>query len=95
GGHEWYIEFEEAPSSLQAFQMQLDTRLRQLNSDYEAKRQADLALVAPRIHALPAGTFHRWMKKRGKLGGQHKVPRLANHRRYLDELAAILAHERR
>ena len=86
GGHEWLIEFEKVPSSMDQFRQTLDQSLKQLNSDYEAKRQNDLALVAPLIHILPEGTFLRWMKKRGKLGGQHKVPRLANDRRYVDDI---------
>lgn len=90
GGHEWLIEFEQNPSSIDQFRHVLDQSLKQLNSDYEAKRQNDLALVAPRIHMLPKGSFHRWMKKRGKLGGQHKVPRLSNHRRYVDDILADL-----
>ena len=64
----------------------LDESLRQINSDYDAKRSHDLALVAPRIHSVPEGTFYEWMKKRGKLGGQNKVPRLANHRKFVEEV---------
>ena len=90
GGHEWLIEFEKAPTNMEQFRQILDATLQHLNSDYEAKRQKDLALVEPLIHSLPTGTFLRWMKKRGKLGGQHKVPRLANDRKYVDDILGDL-----
>ncbi len=90
GGHEWVIEFEQEPTSLETFAEVLDTTLQQINSDYEAKRHKDIALVKPVIHSVPKGTFYTWMKKRGKLGGQHKVPRLSNNREYLDDLLAML-----
>lgn len=90
GGHEWLIEFDQMPSSIDHFREVLDHVLRQINSDYDAKRGGDLALLAPRLHVLPSGTFIRWMKKRGKLGGQHKVPRLANHREYLEDILGML-----
>ena len=57
-----------------------------MNSDYEAKRYQNIALKPPVVHAVPEGTFYNWMKKRGKLGGQHKVPRLANSREYLNDI---------
>ena len=91
GGHEWLIEFERQPDSLDHFREVLDQVLRDLNSDYDAKRSGNLALHAPRVHSLPQGTFHLWMKKRAKLGGQHKVPRLANHREYLEDILALMA----
>ncbi|RMG24758.1 MAG: hypothetical protein D6730_12170 [Bacteroidetes bacterium] len=91
GGHEWLIEFRQAPNDLERFTQVLDDTLKQLNSDYEAKRSFDLALLAPLVRVLPPGTFMSWMRKRGKLGGQNKVPRLANHRRYVDEILAMLA----
>jgi hypothetical protein len=62
----------------------LDNTMRGLNSDYDAKRRGNLALLAPVVHAVPTGTFHAWMKERGKLGGQNKVPRLSNDRTYLE-----------
>jgi len=85
-GHEWLIEFEKEPQDLDAFSKKLDKNLQGTNSDYEAKRYRDLALVNLAMHNLPKGSFHNWMKKRGKLGGQNKVPRLANHRTYLEEI---------
>ncbi|MEM6831913.1 MAG: GH3 auxin-responsive promoter family protein, partial [Bacteroidota bacterium] len=63
-----------------------DEKLRDVNSDYDAKRYKDLALTLPVIHSVDSGTFYNWMKSRGKLGGQHKVPRLSNTRTYIDEL---------
>lgn len=86
GAHEWVIEFEKEPDSLEAFTASLDRHLKDLNSDYEAKRHKDMALRMPVIHCAPAGTFYHWMRERGKLGGQHKVPRLSNERIYLDDL---------
>jgi hypothetical protein len=64
----------------------LDKALKEINSDYEAKRYKDKILSLPIVKSLPNGTFYNWMKKREKLGGQHKVPRLANHRNYVDEI---------
>jgi hypothetical protein len=68
----------------------LDQRLREVNSDYDAKRQNDLALLEPEVRVLGSGTFYEWMKKRGKLGGQNKVPRLANDRKFLDDIIGFL-----
>lgn len=90
GGHEWIIEFERAPDSIDVFNKLLDDTLKSLNSDYEAKRKGDMALKFPTIHVAPENTFYDWMKSRGKLGGQHKVPRLSNNRQYLDELLPTL-----
>jgi GH3 auxin-responsive promoter len=90
GGHEWIIEFIKKPSDMKEFTHILDETLRKVNSDYDAKRAHDLALVAPRIHSVAEGTFYNWMKKRGKLGGQNKVPRLNNTREYVEEILAML-----
>lgn len=86
GGHEWLIEFEAPPADLQQFTQALDAKLKSVNSDYEAKRYKDIALHMPVIHVLPRGTFTEWLKSKGKLGGQHKVPRLNNERNYLEEI---------
>ena len=67
----------------------LDETLRAVNSDYDAKRHRDLALVPPRLHVLPAGTFEAWLAAQGKLGGQHKVPRLSNSRQVLEAALRI------
>lgn len=86
GGHEWVIEFDVMPTDLVQFVTVLDSTMRVSNSDYDAKRRGDMALLLPVVHAVPSGTFHAWMKQRGKLGGQNKVPRLSNDRSYLEEL---------
>ncbi|WP_245986230.1 GH3 auxin-responsive promoter family protein [Marinoscillum furvescens] len=90
GCHEWVIEFNKAPENQTQFTEILDAKLRTLNSDYDAKRQNDMALSLPIIHFVQKGTFYSWMKKRGKLGGQNKVPRLANNREYLDDLLEMI-----
>jgi hypothetical protein len=89
GTHEWVIEFENTPDNMQEFCKVLDEELKKLNSDYEAKRYNDIAIIKPIIHAAPAGTFHSWLKMKGKLGGQHKVPRLCNSREYMDEILGL------
>ncbi|HEX8462288.1 MAG TPA: GH3 auxin-responsive promoter family protein [Segetibacter sp.] len=89
GGHEWLIEFEKAPSDLGLFTYELDTALKNVNSDYEAKRQKDIALKMPVVQAMKKGVFEDWLRSKGKLGGQHKVPRLSNDRKYVDEILAI------
>ncbi|QNL21967.1 GH3 auxin-responsive promoter family protein [Hyphobacterium sp. CCMP332] len=91
GGHEWVIEFITKPDSIETFTEILDNKLKAINSDYEAKRQKDIALIKPRVHIAPEKTFYNWMKKRGKLGGQHKVPRLSNSREFIDEILKIIS----
>ncbi len=90
GGHEWVIEFNQLPDNLENFTIRLDHHLRSINSDYDAKRYKDIALEKPVIHSVPQGTFYQWMKKRGKLGGQNKVPRLSNNRDYLEDILEML-----
>jgi hypothetical protein len=90
GGHEWVIEFSKPAEDMSRFTQILDEKLREINSDYDAKRYKDIALVQPKIHIANPGTFHNWMKSRGKLGGQNKVPRLANNRDYLDDVLKML-----
>lgn len=93
GGHEWIIEFKSKPADLPKFVSVLDDTLRKINSDYDAKRAHDIALVAPVVHSVQEGTFYNWMKKRGKLGGQNKVPRLSNSREYVDDILAMVAEK--
>jgi hypothetical protein len=91
GGHEWIVEFVVKPSSMEEFTQVLDDTLRTINSDYDAKRRHDMALVAPVIHCVEEGTFYNWMKRRGKLGGQNKVPRLSNSREFVDDILKMMA----
>ncbi|WP_298707448.1 GH3 auxin-responsive promoter family protein [Chitinophaga sp.] len=90
GGHEWLVEFEQQPSSIDAFVDVLDRALKTINSDYEAKRHKDMALRRPTLHSLQPGTFTEWLKSKGKLGGQHKVPRLNNERNVLEEILRFI-----
>ena len=89
GTHEWLIEFDKEPESLELFVTELDKNLQASNSDYEAKRYKDIALSRPVVRNVPKGTFHSWLKKSGKLGGQHKIPRLHNDRKYIDEIIKL------
>lgn len=90
GAHEWLIEFEKQPQNLDIFINELDAALQSVNSDYEAKRYKDIALRKPIIHALQKGTFNQWLKSKDKLGGQHKIPRLSNDRKYVEEILKII-----
>ncbi len=89
GAHEWLIEFDENPKDLNAFAIALDKNLQILNSDYEAKRHKDIALALPHITFVKKGCFNEWLKQKGKLGGQHKVPRLSNERKYIEEIKTV------
>jgi hypothetical protein len=89
GTHEWLIEFEEAPSDINAFTSILDNFLKAVNSDYEAKRTKDLGMRMPIVHSIPKNTFYQWLRTNNKLGGQHKIPRLNNDRVLVEELKAI------
>jgi hypothetical protein len=86
GSHEWIIEFEKHPEDLEAFRTLLDKNLQRINSDYEAKRYKSMALEKLTIRPVPENSFHKWLKSKGKLGGQHKVPRLANNRKYVEDI---------
>jgi hypothetical protein len=88
GSHEWVVEFSKAPKDLRIFVEILDRTLREVNSDYDAKRSYDLVLELPQLLVAPKGTFYAWMRARGKLGGQHKVPRLSNNREFIDGVKA-------
>ncbi len=90
GAHEWVIEFKLKPHDEDLFITKLDESLREINSDYDAKRQKDLALIMPKVHFAPDGLFEKWMKSKGKLGGQNKVPRLSNDRQYMDEILKLI-----
>jgi hypothetical protein len=87
--HQWLIEFRKAPDDLKQFARLLDERLQQVNSDYEAKRYKDITLQPLEIVKARRGLFDDWMKLRGKLGGQNKVPRLCNTREHIDQLLTL------
>jgi GH3 auxin-responsive promoter len=89
GSHEWIIEFEIEPPDMNIFIDTLDSTLKSVNSDYEAKRYKDLNLVIPVVRTVPRGTFTKWFKVKNKLGGQNKVPRLSNTREYIEDLYII------
>ena len=89
GGHQWIIEFKDAPKSMDYFTEILDNALKSINSDYEAKRYNSMALAMPKIHVAKEGLFYNWLKKKGKLGGQHKIPRLSNSRDFVEELLEL------
>lgn len=90
GGHEWIIEFEYLPVPLDTFVNEMDKALQSINSDYEAKRHKDIALRFPKAHQMPKGGFNEWLKSKGKLGGQNKVPRLSNDRKLLEEILTFI-----
>jgi hypothetical protein len=90
GAHEWLIEFEVEPNDLNFFTAALDNALCANNSDYEAKRYKGITLSEPIVHAVKSGTFFNWMRKRGKVGGQNKVPRLSNTREYVDSILEMI-----
>lgn len=86
GAHEWLIEFEKQPDDVNVFSAELDKALQSINSDYEAKRHKNIALRQPIVHVMDKGFFNDWLKSKGKLGGQHKVPRLSNERNFIEEM---------
>ena len=90
--HQWLIEFAQAPDSMAAFAQALDRSLQTINSDYEAKRYKDITLQPLQVIPARKGLFNDWLKSKGKLGGQHKVPRLSNTREHIDELLAMNNH---
>ena len=87
--HQWLIEFSVMPDSLEKFTQVLDTALQEINSDYEAKRHKDITLQKLEIIVARQGLFHDWLKQKGKLGGQHKIPRLSNSREYIEEMLKL------
>lgn len=91
GRHQWIVEWDREPDNIEAFAADLDTSLRSLNSDYDAKRSGEYFLDAPEIISVPKGTFNRWLQSVGscKLGGQRKVPRLSNDRGIADQILEI------
>jgi len=90
GSHEWIIEFENEPEDLEYFTAVLDNALCAINSDYEAKRYKNITLDMPTVRKADKGTFYKWLSIKGKLGGQNKVPRLSNDRKYVEEILNIV-----
>jgi hypothetical protein len=90
GAHEWLIEFHEAPVNLEEFTEALDNALKIQNSDYEAKRFKNIALGLPKIKAISKGTFTKWLQQKNQVGGQHKVPRLSNDRKIIEEILSLI-----
>ena len=87
--HQWLIEFARMPDSIEKFATILDTTLKEVNSDYEAKRWKDIALQPLEVIVARPGLFHDWLAQKGKLGGQHKIPRLSNTREYIEEMLTL------
>ena len=90
GAHEWLIEFDKEPLDINQFTFELDLALKNVNSDYEAKRYKDIALRLPYVHQLPKGTFTKWLQNNNRVGGQHKVPRLNNERKIIEEILSLI-----
>ena len=87
--HQWLIEFAKVPEDVSQFARILDETLQQVNSDYEAKRYKDITLQSLELVVARKGLFHDWLASKGKLGGQHKVPRLSNNRVHIEEMLAF------
>ena len=87
--HQWVIEFAQMPDNIEHFAKALDLSLQQINSDYEAKRSHDITLQPLEVVVARTGLFDDWLKSKGKLGGQHKVPRLSNDRKTIEEILTL------
>ena len=87
--HQWLIEFSKEPEDINVFAQILDQALQKINSDYEAKRYKDITLQPLEIIKARRGVFNDWLKQKGKLGGQHKIPRLSNKRDYIEQILAL------
>lgn len=87
--HQWLVEFAKEPADIALFARILDETLQHVNSDYEAKRYKDITLQPLELVAARKGLFHDWLASKGKLGGQHKVPRLSNNRVHIEEMLAF------
>lgn len=87
--HQWLIEFSKEPEDINAFARILDLALQKINSDYEAKRYKDITLQPLEIIKARNGVFNDWLKQKGRLGGQHKIPRLSNKREYIEQILAL------
>jgi hypothetical protein len=90
GGHEWLIEFAQEPDDMERFVDLVDQKLCELNSDYAAKRVNNLTIRRPQMRVLDEGAFYQWLKSKGKIGGQHKVPRLSNDRTFIEDILSTI-----
>jgi len=90
GSHQWLFEFDKEPDCFDMFLEVLDNSLKNFNSDYEAKRYKNMTLRPPAGIVLENGTFYKWLKEKGRLGGQNKVPRLMNNRDVIDEILKMI-----
>lgn len=89
-GHEWIVEFSTEPTDIESFRSILDNALKDANDDYKSKRQGDIVMKSPKLVMVPQHTFHGWLKSKGKLGGQNKVPRLSNDRKIVEEIKQMI-----
>ena len=89
GSHQWLIEFKDTPSNLDKFGKMLDQKLRELNSDYDAKRYMDITMSSPKISVAQKGLFDKWLRNYNKIGGQHKIQRLSNDRKFIENLLSL------
>lgn len=87
--HQWLIEFTKMPDSISDFERILDSKLQEINSDYEAKRFHDVTLQQLEVVVARKDLFNDWLKLKGKLGGQHKIPRLSNSRKNIDQMLVM------
>ena len=94
GRHQWLVEFAKAPADMQEFAARLDQALQEENSDYQAKRAGGIFLDPLTVEAAPSGLFDRWLARSGKLGGQRKIPRLSNDRRFIDPMLELIHDDR-
>lgn len=90
GAHQWLIEFVNEPDNIEVFKETLDRTLREINSDYDAKRYKDMILEPPVFSVLPKGSFDQWLKTKNKLGGQNKIPRLTNDREIAEQILSVV-----
>jgi len=90
GGHQWFVEFSKEPENISLFKQELDKNLKELNSDYAAKRTKNLILNSPEIVLIQNNEFYTWLKQNNRLGGQYKIPRLCNDRKIAEEILALL-----
>lgn len=92
GRHLFVVELRPpAPGRVEEFARVLDAALRRLNADYADHRTGDYGIMPPEVLLAPPGTFEAWMRARGKLGGQNKVPRVIEDPALLDGLARLAA----